>query len=78
MTRPRPKLLLIGSTARNSAANPSGCRLPPAEPSSHREEAEEGGEEEVSKVVVVVVVVEDPTLTLREETGPVPTALVAT
>lgn len=64
--------------ARSSMANPSKYHLPLAELSSHREEGvaavEEGGEEEVSEVVVVV----DPALTLREETGPVPTALVET
>lgn len=57
-------------------ANPSKCRSPPAELSSHRGvvvAAAEGGEE-VSEVVVVA----DPTLTLREETGLVPTALAAT
>lgn len=65
--------------ARTSMANPSKYHLPPAEPSSHREEVEEGAEE-VSEVVVVVAAAaaEDLTLTLREETGPAPTALVAT
>lgn len=59
--------------------NPSKCHSPPAELSSHRGEVAEG-DEEVSEVVVVVVVVvvADPILTLREETGLVPTALVAT
>lgn len=58
-------------------ANPSKYRSPPAELSSHRGvvvvAAAEAGEE-VSEVVVVA----DPTLTLREETGHVPTALAAT
>ena len=74
-----PKLLLIGLTAKNSKANPSKYHLPPAELSSHREEVEEEGEEVVvEEEEVSEVVVEDLTLTLREETGPVPTALVAT
>ena len=79
MTRPLPKLLLIGLMARSSVGNPSKYHLPPAELSSHREEeelVEEGDEEEVLEVAVVVV--EDPTLTLKEETGPAPTAPVAT
>lgn len=89
MTRPLPKLLLTGLMARSSTANPSKYHLPPAELSSHREEeeqeeqeeevVEEGDEEEVSEVVAVEEEAEeDPTLTLKEETGPVPTALVAT
>jgi len=78
MTRPLPKLPSIGSTARNSAANLSECHLPPAELSSRREEVDEGVDEEEEEVSKVEVVVEDPTLTLREATGPVPTALVET
>lgn len=78
MTLHQPKLLLIGLMERISTANPSKYRSPPAELSSHRgvvavAAAAEGGEE-VSEVVVVV----DPTLTLKEETGLVPTALAAT
>lgn len=55
-------------------ANPSKYPLLPAELSSHSEEEVEEEDEEVSEVVEV----EDPTLMLREETGPVPTALAAT
>lgn len=79
MTLHQPKLLLIGLMERISTANPSKYHSPPAELSSHRgvvvvvAAAAEGGEE-VSEVVVVV----DPTLTLKEETGLVPTALAAT
>jgi len=62
--------------ARSSRANPSKYHLPPAELSSHREEEEvvEEAGEEVSEVVAV----EAPTLTSREETGRVPTALAGT
>ena len=52
---------------------------PPVELSSHREEvAAEVVDEGAVEVVSEVVVAEDPILTLREETGPAPTALVAT
>lgn len=74
MTRRLPKLLSTGLMARSSRANPSKYHLPPAELSSHREEEVEEAGEEVSEVVVV----EALTLTLREETGRVPTALAAT
>lgn len=57
MTRPLPKLLLIGLMVKISTANKSKYHLQPAELSSHREEVDEEGE--VSEVVVV----EDPTLT---------------
>lgn len=66
--------------AKNSTVNLSKYRSPPVEPSSHREEVEVVVDEEEEDVVEVseAVVVEDPTLTLRGETGPAPTALVAT
>lgn len=58
-------------------ANPSKYRLPPAELSLHREEVEEEAEE-AGEEVSEVVAAEALTLILREETGPVPTALAAT
>lgn len=81
MTLPLPKLLLTGLMARTSMARHSKYRLPPGELSLPNEEVGEVHVEvvlelevEVSEVVVAV----DPTLTLKEGTGLVPTALVAT
>lgn len=72
--------------ARSSMAKFSKYHLPPAELSLHREEeqveeevVQEGVDEELSEdVAAAEEEEEDQTLTLREATGPVPTALVAT
>lgn len=79
MIHPLLKLPLIGLMAKSLVANPSKCRSLHAERSSHREAvvAAAEGVEEVEEVSEGVAV-EDPTLTLKEETGPAPTVLAAT